>query len=326
MSRLGVWVAAGFFVGASGCTTVAKEPPPSAEAKAPASCGPQKIDHVLLIVLENQDVAKVEKNPGFQNLAKRGAYFTHSMAVAHPSYDNYLALMGIEITPALRLRMDKQTDFPVDTRSIVDQLEGPRSWKSYVESYPAAADRAASGTKRCGTVVEQGRYVRRHVPLLSFGSVQTDEARCKRIVDASEFERDIRPDGTFPTFAFYTPDLCHDGHGSTPASGKVCDFGSREAAKGLVAADTWLTDFLAHMTSVNSALVSRTLIIVTFDESENYVGPNRIFTVFLGPMVRPGPYDQKITHYTVLRTIEDRLGLCPVGAEAKEHPIDAIWQ
>jgi acid phosphatase len=60
------------------------------------------------------------------------------------------------------------------------------------------------------------------------------------------------------------------------------------------------------------AQTHNSLLIVTFDEDDGSQG-NRIPTIFAGPMVRPGQYDQMIDHYSVLRTLEDMYGLGDQG-------------
>lgn len=69
------------------------------------------------------------------------------------------------------------------------------------------------------------------------------------------------------------------------------------------------------------------LLIVTWDEdSDNAKENNRIVTLFIGPMVNAGRYDQHITHYNVLRTIEDLYSLSHSGASADAAPITQIWK
>jgi hypothetical protein len=43
-------------------------------------------------------------------------------------------------------------------------------------------------------------------------------------------------------------------------------------------------------------------------------------------MVQTGRYEQRITHYNVLRTIEDLYGLPHAGASADAAPIVPIWK
>jgi acid phosphatase len=278
--------------------------------------GSQAVQRIILVVLENQDADDVMQDERFRTLASRGALFTRSYGVAHPSYPNYLALVGHHVE--LQDWSDKQK-----TRhemSIANKLEAKGlSWKSYVEAYPPT-DRQPTGEQKCGTVVVDGRYARRHVPLLSYAFVQQE--RCDYIVDATEFERDVA--GRFPHFAFYTPDLCHDGHGA-PA----CGFGVFEDEKRLDAAARWLSNFLGRLEhpEANPYFMDGTLIIVTFDESDNHIPlreAKQVYTLFLGPMVRPGSYNEEIDHYDVRRTIEEQLGIEPVGSWGR--PITSLWK
>jgi hypothetical protein len=53
--------------------------------------------------------------------------------------------------------------------------------------------------------------------------------------------------------------------------------------------------------------------------------------VFTGPnlaseLVKPGGYSERITHYSVLRTIEHLYGLRPLGASASVRPIMNVWR
>jgi acid phosphatase len=42
-------------------------------------------------------------------------------------------------------------------------------------------------------------------------------------------------------------------------------------------------------------------------------------------MVRPGSSDQRIDHYSLLRTLEDMYGLAHLGEAANADPITRIW-
>jgi hypothetical protein len=53
-------------------------------------------------------------------------------------------------------------------------------------------------------------------------------------------------------------------------------------------------------------------VIVTFDESEGNARPERIYTVFLGDMIKPQEVTAAYNHYSVLRTIEDNFGIQPL--------------
>jgi hypothetical protein len=73
-------------------------------------------------------------------------------------------------------------------------------------------------------------------------------------------------------------------------------------------------------------------VVLTFDESDHNAD-NRIFTLFLGDMVKeanqqdPKVLDRHYTHYNVLRTIEDNFGLEPLAAGDRDaSPITDIWK
>ncbi len=75
---------------------------------------------------------------------------------------------------------------------------------------------------------------------------------------------------------------------------------------------------------VRWAIAHDSMLIVTFDEGHG-TSANRIPTIFVGPMVRPGAYGQRIDHYRVLRTLEDMYGLPALGGAATANAIAGIW-
>ena len=71
-----------------------------------------------------------------------------------------------------------------------------------------------------------------------------------------------------------------------------------------------------------------TLFIVTFDESESYFGPNRIYTALIGANVSPGKkIEDKFDHYSILAMIEDLFHLGSLNRMDRTAPrISDIWQ
>jgi acid phosphatase len=92
---------------------------------------------------------------------------------------------------------------------------------------------------------------------------------------------------------------------------------------GVATGDRWLRDHLADY--LVWARAHNSLLIVTFDESESYQGDNGIVTVIAGAGVRPGPVDERVDHYRLLRTLEAMYGLAPLGRAAATEPIIDIW-
>lgn len=128
-----------------------------------------------------------------------------------------------------------------------------------------------------------------------------------------------------PEYMFYSPNLDDDGHDPTS-----------NAQEGLKKAADWLRVFLTTWLHFDDKTwvpkddsMKRTLVIVTFDESEGNSKPERIYTVFLGAMVKPQEVTAAYNHYSVLRTIEDNFGLDPIHKESGDGTasvITGIWK
>ena len=72
-----------------------------------------------------------------------------------------------------------------------------------------------------------------------------------------------------------------------------------------------------------------TLVVVTFDESEGNTKDDRIYTVFLGDMVKAQEIKTEYNHYSVLRTIEDNFHLDPLhkdSGDGKAGVINDAWK
>ena len=141
-----------------------------------------------------------------------------------------------------------------------------------------------------------GDYARRHAPWVNFTDVPPQDNQ-----PFSKFPRFSQ----LPTVSFVIPNLQNDMH-SAPASD----------------ADGWLRDHIGDYASW--AVSHNSLLIVTWDEDSGTTR-NHIPTLFFGAHVRPGLYDEPVTHYNVLRTLEDMYGLPPTGNAASATPITDVF-
>ncbi|GIH21416.1 alkaline phosphatase family protein [Rugosimonospora africana] len=85
--------------------------------------------------------------------------------------------------------------------------------------------------------------------------------------------------------------------------------------------DRWLADHLSGYATW--AQTHHSLLIVTFDEDDS-AGPNLIPTIITGQGVAAARANDRIDHYTVLRTIEACFGLAPLGVAAARTPLAQI--
>ena len=267
----------------------------------PAQTSPRRFERVQIIVFENKDEQEVRENEYFGGLIKKGAYFSNFHGLFHPSYSNYLAMVsGKEIVT----HFDGQIDIS-GTPTIADRLKNKKlNWKNYAEGYP--------NDVQCHPKPDFiGKYARKHVPFMSFRSIQDNKDACSNIVPGQQFKADWRGH-KLPEYAFYTPDLDNDAH-DLPLS----------------AAATWLQGFLDPLLA-DAQFMKETLVVLTFDESreQSTDGGNHIYTLFVGDMVKAGEtISSNYNHYNVLRTIEDNFGLCPLAdGDLGAKPITEVWK
>ena len=257
-----------------------------------------RFEHVIVVVLENKsqrDVLGNRSAPYFNSLAARYAVLSHYGGVSHPSLPNYLALVS---GSTHGIHSDCTTCL-VGGRSIADTLEQAHlSWKGYAEGLPRAGYTGGSA----------GRYAKKHMPFLYFRDIVSSRARRAHVVPLTQLSRDLAR-GRLPTFALVAPDLCHDMHDCSVATG-----------------DAWLHRFLPPV--LRSPALARSAIFVVTDEPRGLAPPSDpVPALALGPLVRAGSrYSAKTSHYGLLSTIEGSLGLPRLGASAKSAPISGIWR
>lgn len=264
---------------------------PHVVAAAVAPKLPPAPSHVVIVVEENKNVGQIAGNtrsaPYLNQLMAQGAVFTRSYGVAHPSQPNYIALFsGMTDTNG-----DHCPPAGIDTNApnlATELRDAHRTFAGYSEDLPSAGSRA------CWS----GQYARKHVPWADFDNVPASENLPLAALPANYAD--------LPTVSFIIPNLLDDMHSASIARG-----------------DAWLKSHVGPI--VDWATAHNTLVILTWDESDG-TASNQIATIFVGPMVRAGRYDEPITHYRVLRTIEDLYGLAHAGQSADTPPIGDVWK
>lgn len=248
--------------------------------------------HVVIVVEENKDPDDVigkKSAPYINSLAANGANMTQSFAETHPSEPNYLALFAGNTFGLI-------TDFcPVNEGNAPnlgsELLAAGRTFTGYAEDLPAVGS----------TVCRSGKYERKHAPWVDFSNVPgTDSVPFSAFPDPANF-------ASLPTLSFVIPNIDNDMHSGTVAQG-----------------DNWLQQHLSSY--AEWAKANNSLLIVTWDESNDYLFPNRIPMIFYGANVKPGTYNEKVNHYNLLSTLEQMYGLPKTGHAAKAPAIADIWQ
>jgi acid phosphatase len=250
----------------------------------------------MIVVLENTDYEHALNKPFLGKLAREGALLTGYYAVAHPSQPNYVALVAGDT-----LGVTDDSNVTLDAESLVDRLEAAkRTWKVYAEGYPGG----------CFLKKRSKKYARKHVPMLSFKNVTENPARCARIVNAVDLQRDVE-EGALPDYSLYIPDLDHDGHDT-----------------GAAFADKWYAGAFGPLLN-DPRFVKGMLLVTTFDEDEDREGRNnRIYASLYGAGVMPGAVSAaRYDHYSLTRLVEDAFGLKSLGRrDADAPPIIGVWR
>jgi phosphatidylinositol-3-phosphatase len=181
------------------------------------------------------------------------------------------------------------TSCTVEAPNLAGTLEAKGlTWKAYAEGLPRPGWTGPSA----------GRYAKKHVPFLYFRDVLARPRLRRNVVPLAQ----LSP-RRLPAFALVVPNLCHDMHDCPVSVG-----------------DAWLRRIMPPLLHV-----PRTVVFVVFDEA--YVAGNGVPALALGPLVRPrSHFRTAMTHYGLLRTIEDGLGLPRLGRSARGRPITGIWK
>lgn len=175
-----------------------------------------------------------------------------------------------------------------DTPNLGSQLLGAGyTFTGFAESLPGP------GSADC----RAGKYARKHVPWASFTNIPAT-----RSLPFTAFPSNY---AGLPTVSMVIPNLDNDMHDGSIAQG-----------------DRWLYQNLSQYASW--ARANNSLLILTWDEDDN-TARNQIPTVIYGAGVRPGTYDQPISHYNVLSTLEQMYGLPKLGYATRAPAITDIW-
>jgi phosphatidylinositol-3-phosphatase len=246
-------------------------------------------EHVLVVVFENKDAEQVLGSPAapyLTSLAATGAEFTQAHAETHPSQPNYVALFS----GSTQGITDDSCPQRLPGENLAGQLlDAGRTFTGWSEDLPAAGS----------TVCAAGGYARKHNPWVDFPALPAEVNQPLSALPADYAD--------LPTVSFVVPNLCHDMHDCDVATG-----------------DAWARDNLAAY--IDWARTHDSLLAVTFDESEGGDPDNHIAMFLVGPTVAAGATDQRVDHYSLLRTIEAMYGLDPLGEAANRRPITGIWR
>jgi phospholipase C len=264
---------------------------------------PATYAHVVWIWMENHSFDQIigsSAAPYINKIAGSCGLATNYHNITHVSLPNYIgAVTGLGLTELKPFIFDCSPATNCETAADSLFAQAP-SWKAYLESM----------STNCQPTGFTGYAVRHNPPvyLTSLDGCATFD------VPYEQLQPDLDA-GTLPAFSFVTPNTINDMHdGSDPAA--------------IEAGDSWLEQNLpAILGSVNYRQGS-TAVFITFDEGEGAVfgedcaaNPDdescHVATIVISPYTRAGTTSAtSFTHYSLLRTTEEMLGIGQLLGEA----------
>jgi phosphatidylinositol-3-phosphatase len=245
-------------------------------------------DHVVVVIEENKGNSQAlnYRDANYiRSLAAMGAMLTDYHAVTHPSQPNYLALFSGDT-----LISDDSCPHTFSIPNLASALTGANlSFATYSESLPAA------GFDGCSN----GEYRRKHNPMTNW---QATASSVTANLPFTGFPSDFNK---LPTVSFVIPNMISDMHDGSIKDG-----------------DDWLRQNMDPY--IRWAMTHNSMFVLTFDEDDHNEG-NRILTILIGPMIKPGTYNQTTSHYGLLRTLEEMYALAPMGNSKNAVPFTTLW-
>lgn len=250
----------------------------------------------VILILENHSYSEIAGNsqaPYINGLLtdSHTARLTQSYALTHPSQPNYIMFYSGSSQGITDNSLP--TGLPFSSPNLgASLIQAGFSFIGYSEDLPNVGY----------TGETSGAYARKHNPWVNWQGTGINTIPSGANRPFSDFPADFNQ---LPIVSIVVPNLNHDIHDGTIAD-----------------CDTWVQSNLGSF--IEWSKTNNGLFILTFDE-DDYSANNQILTFFTGANIKSGNYDQKITHYNVLRTIEDLYALPYAGASADSLPIQNIW-
>jgi phosphatidylinositol-3-phosphatase len=276
-------------------------------AKTTAACrgaaAPPRYAHVIWIVFENQGYDQVLRNRKLRytnRLAVSCGLATHYYGVGDPSLPNYLAM-----TSGGTWGVTGDSSAPLHLPSIFSQVAAAHlQWRSYSEGMPRNCDR--SDYPRHKPV-----YTAHHEPVLFYAGIRRDCANWDvplGTVHKGALAQALATN-TLPAFAIVGPN--DDGGTTKHGCSRPC--GDVDPPRSDHFLRTWMRTILAS----KAYAAGTTAVFVTWDEdamSEARLCPaldcDHLAAIVVSPSVPAGTRsDAPFSHYSLLRTTEDILGL-----------------
>jgi hypothetical protein len=307
-------------------------------APTPVKSTVGQLKHVYMYYMENKGYTNVVGSPNapfLNGLINAYGFADNYYALTHGSLPNYYPIVGADnygityncATVCIDVAQDKTMPGELQTQG--------RLWKAYAQGLTPGAD----------PTVSSGEYSFDQTAFPAFKWISSDVNYAKQhIVPLETLATDLQSKTTAPAFAWIGADENFNGEGPVSGLGAlkfVLNQFDPKHQYNVKALDQFLSETVP--TIMNSAAWKSdeaSAIVVTFDEDNNNTSlgfgneGNHIVTVIIPNQaavaagMRAGHFlaTDQYNHYSLLRMIEDSLGLSTVTQNDKfANPMNEFW-
>jgi hypothetical protein len=307
-------------------------PPPP----APPASTVGALDHVFMVYMENKGYADVVGSPNapyINSLINTYGVATAYYALTHPSDPNYYPILG---GSDFGFNYNCPTDC-FDQHNLADTIEAAKkTWAGY-----------AQGMSPAGPYVETADYAPEELPFLAYRDIYNDPTRAAaHLFPLTQLATDLTSATTTPNFVWFAANETNNMEGPVNSVGGVLSYVVSLLTNrqyNIKAGDTFVQGTVS--TIMNSAVwqdtTQKSAIFLTFDEDSNNLSlgfaneGNHVVTIVIpspgavAAGMRAGSFtvDGYANHYSLLRTIENALGLPTLTAnDAYAEPLNGFWK
>jgi hypothetical protein len=288
-----------------------------------------QLDHVFMVYMENKGFTEIVGSPNapyLNSLIETYGFGTNYYGLTHPSDPNYYPIIG-------------GSDFGFNWNCPADCFDAP----TLVDNIEAA------GLTWAGYAEGGGGYLdpTDRLPFLAFKDIYNDPVRVEtHIFDISQMGFDLHNPATAPNYVWFAANDEFNMEGPTdfPIGWLrwLAGFLDPRHQYNVAAGDEWLSEHVPVIMNSNTWQdpTQRSAIFVTFDEDYNNIslgvgnqGNHIVMVVIPSPGavnagMRSGHFlvDDYANHYSLLRTIEDALGLPRLtNNDRYATPMNGYW-
>jgi hypothetical protein len=272
--------------------------------------------------MEEQSLSAIQGSasaPYINTLIASYALATDYTAPDHPSLPNYLELtsgspQGVACdcapsgTPTCTATtcntLSNACNCPQSATHLGDELEAAGlTWREYAEGMGAPCNVAGADGGADFTAA--------HVPFIYYDDVYTTPGRCVgHVRDYGDFAGDL---GAY-AFAMISPNTCHDMQA-------LC------SADPILQGDDWLSiNVPPILATPGFAPGGHDALFIVWEEAGTEIGTPPAPLIVVSPLARATTTGAAYTHYSLLATIEDGLGVARLGSSAGIAPIADVWK